>query len=468
MSRLQNLVNSMITVITGYNEIHTKNKYSLEAMLKQPHAELEQTLIAITKEATSSRDYYRRSSLFDYFLHVIKEVKPLVDKEEPLDSESYQRVQTLLTNLLDDVKLLLKTVQTDTITVHYDGKEAKILGSLYGGWAGGFCQSGGVLNRWIKSPDVFPAEEFNSAAFIAGNMEKHQAIVGYPLYRKKTDELTTKLEEAQKVEKQLREELGKAKGHIGELEANLSQVREEIALLQITLAKTKEELALSEARLSQIKEELTLSLAGQTQTQEKLNQSQLELTETKKELTHSQAEQAQTQEKLNQSQLILAKTKEELTHSQAEQVKTLENFNQSQLTLAQTKKELAQFQSTQVQTLEELHQSKSALVQTTKELSQSQSTQVQTLEELHQSKSALVQAQEEIAQLKEKIRLLEETKISQIRQRMLVSPMFGSPYGFNFFPGQGTAGGTAINPTVKPVSPEEAAKENSVKNELTS
>ena len=158
MSRLQRLVHSLIQVLVDYNEAKTRSPKVMEQYLKMSHEELMGALDHMIIEATTNSS---RGSLLKYFRFVINELKPLIDKIEPLEEKEEDLIKDNLVAIMANCMNLLDLSQSNSITVFFDDRTAELYGfrrSLYFG-ATAPCESGQVIEKVLLKPFGFSGKE---------------------------------------------------------------------------------------------------------------------------------------------------------------------------------------------------------------------------------------------------------------------------------------------------------------------
>lgn len=236
MSRLQNLVYSLINIINNYHasQLAQKHPEPIENFLKKTDEDLNEKLKEMI--AAITKKYDGRQDLLEYILYEIKLLKPLVDKKEPLLEEELNLIQGHLLVLVNTTREMLNTLKTSkpTIPVEYDEEKGKVKlnGAIFSYIPRkSFCLSGTVLNTWYKDAKIFPQYQFDAQEFITALIKEHQDALLVPKLN---------LQVAQKDE-----EIVGLKATVREKETDLRELEEENltlkAELELLKIKAKEE-----------------------------------------------------------------------------------------------------------------------------------------------------------------------------------------------------------------------------------
>lgn len=236
MSRLQKLVNSLISLITTYSAIQTSEKYPLEPLLKKSQSKLIEALDEIINKATTKKGYDKRRPLLDYIFYEIKLLKPLVDKDEPLTKEEYKNVRNHLVVLINTTRKILQALPTEIVSVNYNNEKIDLVGTVYYSlWPKkSYCRSGDIICQWYADPRVFPQYEFDAKDFISELVEEHQNALLVPsleIKNKKLEEQNLGLQDDSKELREnaelLKEATFKLEGEKSDLEIKLKELRAE-------------------------------------------------------------------------------------------------------------------------------------------------------------------------------------------------------------------------------------------------
>lgn len=249
MSRLQNLVNSLINVIVDYYSSQTYKKLSLDNLLKLSHTDLEKELKDIIDASIKGKGYDRRRPLLEYFLYEITSLKPLVDNPEPLGEIKAQYVHNNLVKLIEITRKLLGMQKNINISVKYNHKTVELMGSKS-------CQSGRSLKLWLTDYNIFPKDDFDSKSFITTIISEHQALLAQPI-------LIRMVKESEE-EKAILQEQNK------DLHAKIERLEQEKALLQEENTVLKEKSSLLEDSRDNLKIQLELQKNKHNKTSEEL------------------------------------------------------------------------------------------------------------------------------------------------------------------------------------------------------
>lgn len=185
MSRLQNLVNSLVTVILNYTDPKRLKGLTAELLLQKSHEELIKDLTQLIKEATAI--YETRCSLLNYFLYELNTLKPLADnKPEPLSEIELNRIKTHLVDLISNTQKLLKIEKVNFLPVNYNEEDreatAKISGFIDGGTLySSTCRSGQVIQLWHGDISIFPIDSLkNVPSFLDHIVNEHHTALLLP------------------------------------------------------------------------------------------------------------------------------------------------------------------------------------------------------------------------------------------------------------------------------------------------
>lgn len=235
MSRLQNLINSLIEVIVDYYETQTQKDYSLEALLKMPNEELMSTLQTLINDAT--KVYKTRSNLLNYFFYEISTLKPVVDAPEPLNEIDCMAIHERLFKLITNIKTLLETSQSSTISVSYDNKSKDIYGFIRGAmgyWT--LCNSGQLIQDKFINVLNLPVDNSVKTlnGFIVTMIDEHQTALQLPLLTKENKQLKEENTALREVSTQTQEQ-------VSELQKKIQDLQEQKNILENQLQSLKNE-----------------------------------------------------------------------------------------------------------------------------------------------------------------------------------------------------------------------------------
>ncbi|WP_019217364.1 hypothetical protein [Legionella tunisiensis] len=187
MSRLQNLVNSLVTVVLNYTDPKRLKGHTEESLLQKSHDDLIEDLAQLIGDSTVS--YVTRRTLLDYFLYELNTLKPLADKSTPFGEAELKRIKTHLLALITNTKNLLKIDKTDSLSVSYNEEERDVSVEIFGFIDGGTlysstCRSGQVIQHWhedIEKLSVFPTDSLkNPQLFLDHIVDEHHTAILLP------------------------------------------------------------------------------------------------------------------------------------------------------------------------------------------------------------------------------------------------------------------------------------------------
>lgn len=247
MSRLQNLVNSLVTVILNYTDPKRLKGQTEEGLLQKSHGDLIKDLTQLIEGATAS--YVTRRTLLDYFLYELNTLKPLADKSTPLDEVELKRIKIHLLALITNTQDLLKIDKTSSLPISYNeedrDKTVQISGFIDGGTLySSTCRSGQVIQHWhedIEKLSVFPTDSLKDAQLFLGHIiDEHHSAILLPHLEKENHQLkveNTRLSESEALEKREKEA---AQKKVAELEEKLRALEEQNRRLQEESQKREE------------------------------------------------------------------------------------------------------------------------------------------------------------------------------------------------------------------------------------
>ncbi|HHF7345860.1 TPA: hypothetical protein ACPSKB_002290 [Legionella feeleii] len=256
MSRLQNLVNSLVSVILNYTDPKRLKGHTEESLLQKSHEDLIKDLTQLIKDATAS--YETRRTLLDYFLYELNTLKPLADKSTPLGEAELKRIETHLLALITNTQDLLKIDKTSSLPVSYNEEDrdatVKISGFIDGGnFYSSTCRSGQVIQRWhegIEKLSVFPTDSLKDAPlFLDHIIDEHHSAILLPHLAAENRGLkveNTRLSESEALAKREKEALQKKADAFDELQEKFRILEEREKLSAEENKRLQEELALSQ------------------------------------------------------------------------------------------------------------------------------------------------------------------------------------------------------------------------------
>ncbi|KTC94956.1 hypothetical protein [Legionella feeleii] len=288
MSRLQNLVNSLVSVILNYTDPKRLKGHTEESLLQKSHEDLIKDLTQLIKDATAS--YETRRTLLDYFLYELNTLKPLADKSTPLGEAELKRIETHLLALITNTQDLLKIDKTSSLPVSYNEEDrdatVKISGFIDGGnFYSSTCRSGQVIQRWhegIEKLSVFPADSLKDAQlFLDHIIDEHHSAILLPHLEEENRRLkveNTRLSESEALAKREKEAL-QEKLRILEEREKLSaeenkRLQKELELISESEALSKREKEALQEKLPILEEREKLSAEENKRLQDELALSQ--------------------------------------------------------------------------------------------------------------------------------------------------------------------------------------------------
>ncbi|ASQ45462.1 hypothetical protein [Legionella clemsonensis] len=255
---LQNVVHSLAQVILDYGESQDVKVEPLQTLLTKPHPNFIETLQTVINESTKS--YAKRLSLLNYFLFEIKQLKPLIERQTPLDEEEQSLVQQHLQSLIMNVNTLLKTSQSSKISIKFDGNEEQIPGlvlPITQGWYP--CKSGNMIDQIFLKPLHLQNFDVSSVAiFVKKLIMNHQQKVTIPFLMKERDLLKETVTSLEKEKQQIKEEMLQLKEEKSQLIIENEQLTKEKRAIWEEQQVTLTEKTNLEKELSTLKKELVL------------------------------------------------------------------------------------------------------------------------------------------------------------------------------------------------------------------
>ena len=256
MSRLQNLVNSLVSVVLNYTDPKGLKGQTEESLLQKSHGDLVKERTKLIEDATAS--YGTRRTLLDYFLYELNTLKPLVDKSTPLDEVELKRIKAHLRALITHTQGLLKIDKTSSLSVSYieedRDKTVQISGFIDAGTLySSTCRSGQVIQRWhesIEKLSVFPDDNLKDAQlFLDHIIDEHHHAILLPHLEEENRGLkaaNTRLSESEALAKREKEALQKKADAFDDLEKKIRSLEEREKLLAEENKRLQEALVLSQ------------------------------------------------------------------------------------------------------------------------------------------------------------------------------------------------------------------------------
>ncbi|WP_131780948.1 hypothetical protein [Legionella gresilensis] len=252
MSRLQEFITKLGRVIIHYAETQSSKTYDTKEILAKPHKELVEKLTSILNEDIK---YESRRSCLNYFIYVINEVKPLVEKDTPLIESEILLIKEILQKFLLTLFDLLDITQSTEVKLKYNNIEEGAKRFISRNWSFSF-NSEKVLSEMGKTVTNYLVNNISAktsnevALYIETIINEHQNILLVPLLKQQfqllcqdknvlAQNLNNALEANKELEQALAVEKEKSGEVISELKNNfetqstmLKSAQDEISLLQ--------------------------------------------------------------------------------------------------------------------------------------------------------------------------------------------------------------------------------------------
>lgn len=223
MSRLKDLIDKLVHVIVGYNEMQTGKEYDLDEINALAGGDLHRRLEALIQVATESHS--TRGPLFYYYLHTIDKLHPLITKNTPLDPTEVEIVSSSICDLLRNTRRLLQMPQTNApLSVKYGDKVVPMKGfqvSKY--WGIDHCRTGQLvmchLFKPLKLSEI--AKSGDIETLVSKLIEKHQQPL---ILRQQQSQLSQLQEENEQLRRSLQTEQIKSEAMAARVDSALKEV----------------------------------------------------------------------------------------------------------------------------------------------------------------------------------------------------------------------------------------------------
>lgn len=191
MSRLQDFIIKLGHVVIEYAKNQSPELTYVEDILTKPHQVLITELNTLIDKGLKSETRY---SCLNYFIYVLDQLKPLIDKTSPLNNAEALLIQDILNKFLLTVFELLDITKTTEVTLKYNNIETTAARFVSTSWLGEKVPSlmGTIVtNHLVNKISAKTKKEVKS--YVKKMINEHQTLLSVPFLKEKITKLQIEL-----------------------------------------------------------------------------------------------------------------------------------------------------------------------------------------------------------------------------------------------------------------------------------